>query len=925
MGERFDERRYVQEVLEPAREADNTPPADLRVRYALREPLRPAEVTETVRLVRQCWRRHRGMLKFKRLINRLEADHARLAPVFAAAADDDLGPLRKALREAGRQADARLADARRRLDDAAGRLRLMAPEVLSSVVASTGVGRAEAERLVAELSIEVREPDELPAVSPYPGYGRARDALDTLGARHLAHFAYGDRCAGMRVLDRFRVPGGEPLAHALDGTAAEWARRPRGPSTTSADTVLAALRAAPDPAALIRYDIVTRLRERAPEHPYDDTLLRHAVEDLDLAPSDARRLIFALRMERGVAGGGVTARLRDLLDAGEIQAAVAFADALDANALTGDAASLIAEARARLTTAERLRDLALSAEDPDQAWLALEDALRQVPDLPGAHDILSRLAPKPIQDLRVEILAPAPPSPHRPTEATPSHATSPHNDPRHQPKRDPNTPPRHTDPHPHQPTDHSPPHTELVLSGDGFEDPQTRGSGQRVRLDREVVVVSWRPGSKAGEIVYSVTRNGEPLATTTRTRVWDEDPPVNSPLVYRVTARRGEAAAVAVAAEPVMVRPEPRDIRLLAGDGVVTGRWSLPEGASRIVVRRDGMPVECGVAGFQDRSVTNGTGYTYLVSAAYPDLGGETITPGVRWHVTPRARPTAVLDFSLEPDPSMAGRFLIRCADPAEGLLEIMAMSAPPPWRPGTTLPVAEVRRMGRSLPVTLTDAGYAVRPGAGESLLLAITVAGDLATVGACREHVYLAAPTRLTAARRGPVVYVGFEWPPNAPEVEIRWNEAEMLVTRAAYQAQGGVRLDVPESRAVTIEAAATAVVHGRRLRGAPTRVELPEQLTVRYYLMRQGAPWRRGLAIDLAGDRPLRLPYLCLVLKPGSHQPSSPADGQVIAEWVDVDVPTRLTLPAPRHTRPYWLRCFAEGDSELIDPPVRQLKAE
>lgn len=907
MDERFDERRYVLQVLEPAREADNTPPADLRVRYALREPLRAAEVTETVRLVRQCWRRHRGMLKFKRLINRLEADHARLAPVFAAAAEDDLGPLREALREAGRQAEARLADARRRLDDAAGQLRMLSPDVLAAVASSSGVGPGEAERLAAELSIEVRAPDELPAAPPYPGYGRTREALDTLGSRHLAHFAYGDRCMGMRVLERFRVPGGEPLSHALERTAAEWARRPRGPSTTSAETVLAALRAAPDPAALIRYDVVARLRERVREHPYDDSLLRHAVEELGLARTDARRLIFAVRMERGVAGGGVAARLRDLLDTGEIQAAVVFADALDAGALSDDAAALIAEARARLAAAERLRDQALSADDPDQAWLALEDALRQVPDLPGAHDLRARLAPAPVRDVRAEILVPARPSPH-PAGPTPPPAGSRPGGPGRGPR-----------------TGVPPSRSHDAGTGDGSGEPWADEPGSAARRGREAVVVTWRPVSRVGEIVYDVTRNGLPLVTTARTVAWDEEPPVNERLVYRVTARRGEAAAVAVAAGPVVVRPEPRDVLLLAGDGVVTGRWSLPEGAVRVVASRDGVPVECGAAGFHDRAVTNGVGYTYRVCAVYAGPDGETVTPGVRRHVTPRARPTPVLDFRLEPDPAMAGRFLVRCAEPAEGALELLALTAPPPWPAGTTLPVAEVRRLGRSLPLTLTDAGQAVRPGAGESRLLAVTVAGDLATVGAWHEHVHLAAPTGLTATRRGPMVYVGFDWPPDAPEVEIRWNGSRMLVTRAAYQAQGGVRLDVPETEAVTIEAAATAVVQGRRLRGTPTRVELPEQLTVHYTVSRGGTPWRRSLAIDLTSDRRQRLPRLRLVLRPGTHRPGSPADGHVIAEWTDLDVPARLSVPAPRQARPYWLRCFAEGDAELVDPPVRQLKAE
>nr|BFE88557.1 hypothetical protein GCM10020093_111580 [Planobispora longispora] len=88
----FDERRYVREVLEPARQAGGALSDDLRVRYQLREPMSGAEIAETVAQVRQGWRRLRGRLTFRPLIDRLSADHEGHAPIFAAAAQGDLGP-----------------------------------------------------------------------------------------------------------------------------------------------------------------------------------------------------------------------------------------------------------------------------------------------------------------------------------------------------------------------------------------------------------------------------------------------------------------------------------------------------------------------------------------------------------------------------------------------------------------------------------------------------------------------------------------------------------------------------------------------------------------------------------------------------------------------------------------------------------------
>ncbi|GAA3844735.1 hypothetical protein GCM10022226_79850 [Sphaerisporangium flaviroseum] len=855
----FDEQRYTREVLEPAREAGGLPPEDLRVRYQLREAMTAPEVSETVKQVRQCWRRARGMLKYKRLADRLEADHSRFAPIFSAAAEGDLTPLRAALGDSERRAARRLDDAGGRLDDAAGALRMLSPALLTTIARSSGVSPEEAVRLATERSIEVREPDALPEAAPYPGYGKAREALDTLGLSHLGRFIFGDRCAGMRVLDGLVVPGAGPAEDAVREVERQWSTRTRGPWTISADTVLAALRNSPGLATLIRYDIVARLRERVREHPYDDTLLRHATTELDLAPGDARRLIFAVRAEGG-AVSGPSARLRELVDAGEIHAAADFADALDPGALIGEAAELATEVRARLARAVQLRNRARAALDPDDAWLALRDALQRVPDLPGAAELLVRLAPHPARGLRAN------------------------------------------------------------LQGDG-------------------VSLVWQPSpSRAGRIVYDLYRNGAPLGTTERPSLRDERPPVNTPLTYSVVARRDEAVSMPAAAAPVVVRPEPRDIRLSAGDGVVSGRWSRPDGAMRVVVSRDGRVLASGDTGFRDREVVNGISHTYIVSAVYSGPEGEVITPGVRHTVTPQGRPRPVTDFTLHPDPAAPGTFLVRYEEPPTGELEIVALDAAPPWPLGTTLSLAELRGASRTIPTIPTREGQAIRPGGSQGVLLAVTVAGEVATVGGHLDHVNLAPPTRLTAQRRGVTVYVGFVWPPDVPEVEVRWKGRSMIVNPAAYRAQGGVRLDVPEGEPVTVEVAPTSLVHGERVRGPAASLRLPGHVPVHYDLSHQGPAWRRSVVVEVTADRPVRLRRFALVLKPGHVQPKSADDGVLLDHWIDLEVPARLTVPAPRQAKPYWLRCFAEGASEdagagsamspegdvaLIDPPVRRMK--
>ncbi|WP_066362448.1 hypothetical protein [Herbidospora mongoliensis] len=814
----FDEARYVREVLDPAR-ATGVPPEDLVVRYALSRD--PTQIGETVKAVRQCWRRQRSQLKFRRLVDRLEADHSRLAPIFDAAVGGDLGPLNQALAQAGKRDRARLDEARRRLDDAAGRLRMVTPDVVAGIARSTGLDLAP---LARELGVSIQEPEVLATVSPYAAYDRLKEALETLQMRHLAAFVVGPE-GPYRVL--------RPTSLPLNAVEADWRRKTRGPWTTAADTLLTALKS--DPAALIRYDMVARLRERVREHPYDDTLLRHAIDDLGLEADEARRLVFAVRQETG-AGGGPLARLRDLADAGEIHAAADLAASLD---LDGPAAELAAEIRARLAAAEALREKAMAASDADEAWLALADALRRVPDLPGAADLQRRLVPLPAEEVRATV-------------------------------------------------------------------------------DGASVTVTWRPsGSKAGEISYEILRNGFPIDGGEPFRVTDAEPPIDEPLVYGVVARRGAAAPARVtAAPPVTVRPEVADVRIRAGDGLVTGRWTRPAHAAGVVVTRDGTPIEIDGAGFTDRLVRNGAGYVYLVKAVYS--GGVT-TAGVRARATPHARPVPVRDFTVEPAPD--GQILLRCPPPPAGHVEFRLLETAPPWAFGTTISLAEARATGRALAGLPAPDGHLVKAASG--VLLAVTVAGDLATIGGTREHVNLTPPRSLSTERLGPTVHVGLDWPPDVPEVEVVVNGVATLVSAASYRAQGGFRVDVAEDEPVTVEVVPTALVGGVRLRG-PSLVRSLEAVTpVRYDISRSGPFWRRRLVVEVFAERPVALARLVLVLRPGRVEPLNPDQGTVLGEWADVLTPARFEVKVPRQAKPYWLKCFAGDGVELIGPPVRRLK--
>ncbi|MEU7835081.1 hypothetical protein [Nonomuraea sp. NPDC049129] len=836
----FEEARYVREVLDPARQAGGAPPVDLRQRYQVTEDMSAAEVTETVRQVRQCWRRSRQMLKFRKLIDALEADHAKnYTSIFQAAADGDRGPLHAEIKRSAERDSKRLADVRQRLDDAAGKLRLLPPGVVAGIATSAGLGAQDATGLAAALGIEVREPDPLPQSPPYAAYAQVRAALDTLDERHLAGYVFPDRRTGIRVMGE--IPGILDRVAKLEQDAQ---RKTRGPWTVSADVIFSALRNTPDPAALLLYDTVARLRERVREHSTDHTLMRHATDDLGLDPDDAKRLVFAIRQESGVSGGP-GGRLRELIDAGKIQAAVDFVEALPAEALSGETAELASEVRARLAKAIRLRDEARTEADPDQAWIMIEDALRRAPDLSGAQDLLAGLPPRP--------------------------------------------------------------------------------PGQvRARLRGEVVAITWEPSpSRAGDIDYEVYRNGVPFAQATRPNASDARPPVNTPVIYSVAARRGEASSAPVDCAPLTLRPEPEDLRLTAVDGVVTGQWRTPAEVSRVVVKRDGRPIPVEGSGFRDRDVRNGTTYDYLIAAVYPDGRGEVTTPGLRRAVTPQARPVPVADFTVESALGGHGELLIRCAEPPSGVPQFMMLAAEPRWPYGTVVSLQEVRAAGQVLSATPTRDGYLLGSAQASGVLLAVTVAGDSATIGAYREHVNLTSPRRVSAVRRGGTVHIGLEWPSDVPEIEVTWGTRRLVVSSAAYRSQGGIRLDIPEGEAPEIHLAPTSVVNGTRVRGPAVLAPLSAVVPIRYDLRKEGAPWHRELVVHLTSGRPARVARLVLVIKAGGVQPGSAEDGRVLAEWSDISAPARLVVPLPRQPKPYWLRCFADGPIELIDPPVRVLK--
>jgi hypothetical protein len=242
-------------------------------------------------------------------------------------------------------------------------------------------------------------------------------------------------------------------------------------------------------------------------------------------------------------------------------------------------------------------------------------------------------------------------------------------------------------------------------------------------------------------------------------------------------------------------------------------------------------------------------------------------------------------------------------------------------------VPAADIRSAARPLAASPAARGVIVRPRA-NGVLLVVTVTGTSAVVGAHRRHVSLPAPRGLTARRLGGTVQVGFDWPPDVAEMEVchRAGTGELqqiTVTRAGYDAQGGVHLPAAEDEPVEVSVAALAGA----LRGGSASMTVPGHTVVEYDLDRGGPPWGRALTVSLTAPRPVRLARLMLVLRAGRVMPGRPEDGETLVTWTDLDVvgTTRLTVPQPKLSGPYWLRCFTTDESlDLRDPPVRRLRS-
>ncbi|WP_380282125.1 hypothetical protein [Kitasatospora purpeofusca] len=895
----FDEARYLREVLDPGLPVDE----DLRHRYQLPAELTAAGVDEAVRAARACWRRHRTRLKYLAVIEELEAGHLPHQAVFEAARGGDLAPLRAAVAEQGRRAAAARDELLATLREAAGGLGLITPATLARAGAVHRVAPALLDEALTALSVTVAAADPLPRDLPHPAYARCARQLAVLRLRHLADFltagAPGERAdAPVRPFT-----GPAPTERALEAAALRWGRQPHGAAHTAAQAVAAAARKVlgdrgPEGLrAVLLHELAEPLRARRAAHAGAGTLLVHAEQGLSLAAPDARRLVLAVLDEPEP--DPVTARLRALVADGLLAEAAAVLDRLPEQALPPQAAAPAAHVRATLAEARRLGDLASGRRvtDPDEAWALLDRAEALVRDLPRIDEVRRSLPVRPVP--RVSAAA-----------------------------------------------------------------------------DRTGVLVQWEPTpSTAGWPEYVVVRRVdraprsvadgtvlEPPAPGA-TSLLDTGAPVNAAVHYGVAVRRsaephGLYSPLAVCG-PVCHRPEVGSARLEADDGVVSGSWRLPAGAEAVRVTRlagpddpdrsedadrpgtpdpQGVPVAARADGFTDRGLPNGRPHGYRVQALYrEDDGSVTATGGLVLSAVPLAPPQPVTALVVAPaadDPGLfEARFEEAGPEPARGEVRLYAFDARPPWPVGQLLRPAALTARGTRLTARPVAGGLRFRPPRRGAVVVAVTVAGERAAIGASAPVVAVPELRNAAVTRSAGEAVVTFDWPPDGPgEAEVRWRVADgplqrRTVTRLGYLHRDGVRLPVPHGAAAEVDVCPVGRADGLRASGPPVRLVLPARIEVPYTLTRRGLPGRRSVRAVFRCATEVLVPGLVLVGSTGPTWPLAAGDGATLAELGAVRIgpgrPAVLTARLPRG-RFSWVRCFTLGEEVvLVDPPVRRLR--
>ncbi|MFE9646091.1 hypothetical protein ACFYO0_18695 [Streptomyces sp. NPDC006365] len=300
---------------------------------------------------------------------------------------------------------------------------------------------------------------------------------------------------------------------------------------------------------------------------------------------------------------------------------------------------------------------------------------------------------------------------------------------------------------------------------------------------------------------------GRPLRRT------DADAPVGHPLRYAVVPlRRGLIAAVPLVSAPVVIAPDVAGVTVTLVPGGVRLRWGAPDPACTAVSAHriaDGAPavsVTCGRDGLLDVPLAPGD-YTYEVRCGYPGPGEQTEwSPGVRVGASAEEWPGQVEDLTAR-FVGDGDRVALTWRPPDRGRSTVL------PWRSVPVGPGTDVSgRAGLTVPESPADPEPSVEVAVPERSRLRMTSVSVLGERTVTGPDVVVERPGMvrdLTAHRiSADRAAVRFDWPEPAVLVVVRWEgggrREERRVARSRYLVDQRVSFDVtPDAYRFTVAA--------------------------------------------------------------------------------------------------------------------------
>lgn len=864
----FDQERYRQEVLDPARKNQNTPPADLFIRYGIDTDRLPRgeQFDAHLAAVVKYWQSLSQKITYRRLVEALNAAHKALQQARQLTVEHFAA-----------ERDRLSAEVGRKLDEAVEDLAAGGPVVAASTVAKVAarLSGAVAESQLRELLSKrrVRVVDELwPLPEAMPA--KSRDVTRSVRILGLPLSLYA--VAGEKIGDGFTLRAGlrvadGPLTVAMfDDAKARAERRAQDDRKTATENLLTNLRAAFDQGTLEQLVLWELIEVLAPAAELPMASVRRVAREatqLGLKREEAEELALAVLMR----GAAATQARRDpagevdeLLGGGSLRAAERLLGTLPAGE-TGEVRARVEAVAKRVTALASQAQKEIAAGRPEHAAELLTAALRDAAD---------------DSDLAGRLRALAPPSVPAVTAGT--------------------------------------------AAGDRVAIGWTPSPARTGGVTYQVVRTRRRPAGSATD--------GDVVGRTDGNELADSAAPAGDDLYYTVFASRSDGVwSAGASAGPVALLPEVTGLTVTAGETDVRVGWTARADASAFSVVREpgGTPVSATRTGFTEDGLSPDHEYRYLVRAGYPGSRGAVVqSAGVTLAVTPQSPPKAVPDLAVEPLPGQdPGRLRLVWTPPASGQVSLRSAAHRPRWQRGAEISEAELSGYGEQLaghaePATNDRAALAVPMPAGRVFVTAFSAGGGRVAVGPTVSVTNTVPVTRLAARRVGDRVRLSWEWPSGVALARVRWWPAETGADARAeetdcwlrsYRDDGGLEIVTGPGAVHVAVATVSRDAEGESVGSPVTVLVTSVGVPVSYRFVERGVPFRRRTRVELSCEQPCSLPDLVVVQSPGRVAPLRPEQGTAVArvpaQRLDPGRPLSVDVAVRAARGPYRLGCFVD----------------